>query len=455
MFTRNALYDLKKWKESRNRKPLVIRGARQVGKTTLVKLFSVQFSSFIYLNLEKPADRRYFDSSLNVRQIVRHLVNEGYQVTPGSTLLFIDEIQNSPDAVQALRYFYEELPEIHVIAAGSLLERLFMQGKTFPVGRVEYLTLRPCAFDEFLGANGLSSFAEQIRACDVPLSLHQKLLPLFNDYMYVGGLPDAINAYTASQGIYPPPGLYEDLLTAYLDDVEKYSSVKQLTGKVLLTVLQRGWHYAASRITFTNFANTAFRSREVSAALKLLEQVFLLELVYPVCNVNPPPEPDYRKRPKLLWFDTGLVCHAAKLFFDPTGFIWDQDLNVSFRGSITEHVIGQELIAHETRPLTARYFWVREARNSSAEVDFLFLSERYGLIPIEVKSGTNAHLKSLHLFMENASAPVAVRFWPKPLQVDEIELKERKFKLISAPYYFAGSMDSLLRSVMETRGQEL
>lgn len=455
VFARNALEKLRQWSIREGRKPLVIRGARQVGKTTLVKELGRSFEAFLLLDLDKDRDRRYFTQGLSIKEIFDDiLITHGFATRPASVLLFLDEIQSCPEAVTSLRYFYEEMPEVHVIAAGSLLERLFMEGRSFPVGRVEYLTLHPCAFDEFLEASGYAAYALSLRQGRVSAALHQPLLRLFSHYILVGGMPEAVNAYARSR-LLPSDEIYKNLQASYIDDIDKYAKTKAQS-QVLVSILQQGWGYAGERLSFSAYGGGNFQGRSVAEAFRLLEQVYLLELVYPTVTVEPPPRQNFRKRPKLLWMDTGLVCHLSGTPLNADSLLWETSLNSSFRGSIIEHVIGQELLSHETEPLTCRYFWVREAKNSSAEIDYLYFSKRHGMIPIEIKSGTNSRLTSLHIFMRESSARVAVRFWPKPVQVDEVQIQdsEKRFTLISVPFYCAGHLDALLDHVLKSATAE-
>lgn len=178
MFERSVIRQLRAWKSRYGHKPLVLRGARQVGKTTVVKQFGQEFDAFIYLNLERESDARIFGQTDDVKEVMRYVSVMKNVVIPsdGQTLLFIDEIQNEPKAVALLRYFYEEMPELYVIAAGSRLQALVKQRISFPVGRVEYLSLRPCSFMEYLNATGDGQFAEMVGKVNVPLILHKELM---------------------------------------------------------------------------------------------------------------------------------------------------------------------------------------------------------------------------------------------------------------------------------------
>ena len=443
MFKRNALDWLNEWKHKEGRKPLVIRGARQVGKTSLVKEFGKQFDAFVSFNLEVADDLALFQKEVPVIELYDAMLAVRRQVkSSGSTLLFIDEIQNSPVAIKMLRYFYEDMPEIHVIAAGSLLETMLNRQISFPVGRVEYMALRPCTFDEFLGALGEDTLLEMVRKIAVPEILHSKILSLYNKCALVGGMPQAVADYVRDRDIVALDGIYQSLLAGYADDVEKYKS-SESSRNVLRFLISHGWEFAAERITFERFGNSNYKSREVGDAFRTLQKAMLLELVYPTTETSLPIHSDLRKKPKLMWIDTGLVNYAAGIQSELFG---KENINDVWRGRIAEHIVGQEILGQSNNFLDRRHFWVREARNAQAEVDFLYNSRRYGLLPIEVKSGTNAHLKSLQSFMRNSLCKRAVRFWSKPYSVDAVKLDTgASYELHNVPYYYAGFLEEILK----------
>lgn len=441
MFRRSAIDWLNQWRVKPNRKPLVVRGARQVGKTSLIKEFGKQFDVFISFNLELNEDLSLFSKEIPVADLYElMLILKNKKKSTGSTLIFIDEIQNSPLAIKMLRYFYEELPHIHVIAAGSLLETMINRQVSFPVGRVEYMGLRPCTFLEFLGALGETGLQEMVAKVAVPDVLHDKVMSLFNKYTLIGGMPQVVAEYSKNRDMVALNDSYQSLLAGYSDDVEKYKS-SDASRNVLRFIISHGWKMAAERITFEKFCNSNYKSREIGDSLRTLQKTMLLELVYPTTETSLPIIPDLRKKPKLLWLDTGLVNYAAGVQSELVG---KDDINDAWRGRIAEHIVGQEILGSSNVFLSERSFWVREARNAQAEVDFLINSRTRGLIPIEVKSGTNAHLKSLQMFMSVSSAEMAVRFWSKPLRVDDVQLGCGKcYKLYNLPYYYAGLVEKV------------
>lgn len=443
---RNTLNKLRAWRFSETRKPLVLRGARQVGKTTLVKEFAKEYDIFLHLNLEKEDDCALFEANNDVNLLIQAIfMHKRQQQRNGSTLLFIDEIQNSRRAVAMLRYFYEEANHIHVIAAGSLLETVMDVRKiSFPVGRVEFMALRPCSFTEFQNGTGDDFDAENVCNLNVIPAIHERVMRQFREYTLVGGMPAAIVQYAKKRDVLSVSSIYTSLLQTYKDDVEKYSSSTALI-KVIRTILEVGWTQAAEAIVFEGFANTNYRSREISEAFQTLSKAMLMELVYPTGEVQSPVLPNQRRKPKLLWLDTGLVNFAVGLQQDVFS---TPDINDVWRGRIAEHIVGQELIALNDNILAKRSYWRNDKHGSDAEVDFLYPFQ--GLqIPIEVKSGHNARLRSLHQFMDATNHGLAIRFWSKPYSVDDVTTPNGKhFRLVNVPFYYAGQVELILGKEM-------
>ena len=381
MFCRNAIENLRKWSKRENRKPLILRGARQVGKTTLVEEFAKEFGVFLHLNLDNAEDAVLFEQHNNIDELVTAIyLHKNLPKIEAPTLLFIDEIQNSPRAVAQLRYFYEQRPDIHVISAGSLLETLINRHISFPVGRVEYMALRPCSFNEFLGALGETELQKAQVAGQIPDGLHQKVMNIFNKYTLVGGMPEVVASYAKRQDIIELQNIYETLLTGYRDDVEKYTS-EGATRNVIRHILNTGWIYASQRIKFERFGYSDYRSREVGEAFRLLEKTMLLEMAYPTTSCIVPIAVEPKRSPKLLWVDTGIVNYCAGLQKELFGMM---DISDAWRGMIVEHIVGQELLASDNRFSHRRNFWVRDAHGADAEVDYVIQMDNK-VIPVEVK----------------------------------------------------------------------
>ncbi len=446
MFSRNAINYLRQWANKEERKPLVLRGARQVGKTTLVELFAKEFDTYIYLNLEEKENAELFSSDCSFDDLLAGIYFKANVPQDASkrTLIFIDEIQNEPKAVQTLRYFYEKRPDIYVIAAGSLLESLMGRHISFPVGRVEYMALHPCTFVEFLRAMGQDMIADGIESISLPASLHPKVMEMFKKYMIVGGLPEAVANYAKHEDFVKLNGVFNALLSGYRDDVEKYAS-KPKEQDAIRYILNYGWAAADHRIQFAKFTGSTFKAAEAGNAFRTLEKTLLLELVYPQMSASFPILPDLKKSPKLLWLDTGLVNYVAGMQEE---LLFSKDTDELWNGDIAEHIVGQELLGSSVVFGEKRLFWVRDAKNSQAEVDFLIRYKSH-LLPIEVKTGNNAKLRSLHLFMDESKEEIALRLWNGPMTSDAVTTQNGKtFTLYNIPLYYAGSLRKFLDSVM-------
>lgn len=249
MFERSIMKDLRKWADNPYRKPLILRGARQVGKTTIVGQFSKEFDNFLSINLEKKEARQLFETTDDVKQLLPLLfLYCGARQEEGRTLLFLDEVQASSQAVSLLRYFYEELPQIYVIAAGSLLETMLDRHISLPVGRVEYLALHPCSFIEFLGAIGEERFIDWILEAKLPEAFHTQMMLHFNVYALIGGMPEVVAHYAADKDVVALSGIYNQLLNAYKNDVEKYAA-NNTQSSVIRYILEEGWAFAGQSIT--------------------------------------------------------------------------------------------------------------------------------------------------------------------------------------------------------------
>ncbi len=446
MFSRNAINHLRQWANKEERKPLVLRGARQVGKTTLVKLFAKEFDTYVYLNLEEKENAELFFSDCSFDDLLAGIYFKANVPQDASrrTLIFIDEIQNEPKAVQTLRYFYEKRPDIYVIAAGSLLESLMGRHISFPVGRVEYMALHPCTFVEFLRAMGQDMIADGIESISLPASLHPKVMDLFKKYMIVGGLPEAVANYAKHEDFVKLNGVFNALLSGYRDDVEKYAS-KPKEQDAIRYILNYGWAAACHRIQFAKFTGSTFKAAEAGNAFRTLEKTLLLELVYPQMSASFPILPDLKKSPKLLWLDTGLVNYVAGMQEE---LLFSKETDELWNGDIAEHIVGQELLGSSVVFGEKRLFWVRDAKNSQAEVDFLIRYKSH-LLPIEVKTGNNAKLRSLHLFMDESKEEIALRLWNGPMTSDAVTTQNGKtFTLYNIPLYYAGGLRKFLDSVM-------
>jgi len=438
MFRRNIIKELEEWRMKDDRKPLVLRGARQVGKTTLVRQFATRFEQFIYLNLELPEDREPFAQFSNIETLVHALffIKNCSLEKKKQTLLFIDEIQEVPAALNTLRYFYEEEPDIAVIAAGSMLETLFDKNISFPVGRVEYKVVRPASFPEFLDAMGETAALEQLERIPVAGFAHSKLLQLFHTYALIGGMPEIVKNYSEKKDLLALSSIYDSLIASYMDDVEKYASSDSQIQHIRHAI-RSSFPEAGSRIKFEGFGNSPYRSRDMSESLRTLEKALLLQLLFPVTSAQLPLLPDIKKSPKLQILDTGLMNYSVGIQREMLG---TSDLNSVYQGKVIEHLVGQEILSVQYAALDKLNFWVRQKKTSNAEVDFIFPFEGK-LIPIEVKSGKEGTLKSLHLFMDEAPHQFAVRFYAGEFAITQPETPSGKtYKLLNLPYYLGSQL---------------
>ena len=443
MFQRLALKALRQWAEKEGRKPLVLRGARQVGKTTLVKIFAEEFDVFINLNLEEKVNADLFTMDVSFEDLLAGIyAKAGIKMENQRTLIFIDEIQNVPDAVKVLRYFYEKRPDLYVIAAGSLLESLVGNHISFPVGRVEYMALHPCTFTEFLGALGENILVEQIEQLEVPQSVHSYVMDLFKKYMIVGGLPEAVANYAKRKDWVSLNEIFNSLLSGYKDDIEKYAQ-RPKEQDILRYILNYGWGLAGQRFQFSKFCSSSYKSAEMGNAFRTLEKTLLLELVYPLISTSFPILPDLKRSPKLLWLDTGLVNYVAGM---QESLLFTSDTDELWNRHIAEQVVGQELLGASFAFGVKRMFWVRDARNSQAEVDFVYKYKSH-LIPVEVKTGDNSKLRSLHQYTDESQEDIALRLWNGPLTSDLIRLPSGKqYTLYNMPFYYAGQLETFFNN---------
>lgn len=432
-FKRSIENHLNRWKLNAARKPLIIRGARQVGKTTLIRDFAETYAHAIVLNLEKPADRRYFDDFDDVQTIFEALfLANGIPASAASnTLLFIDEIQESPKAIQLLRYFYEDIPALHVISAGSLLEFAMQKVHSFPVGRVEFLYLYPLNFQEYLQATEKQAVLTQLQQVPVKAFAHQALMDAFHRYAIIGGMPEVVKTDVEQRNLSDLSIIYESIWATYKNDVEKYTS-NDTERKIIKHLMDTAPLYLDERIKFQGFGNSNYRSREVGEAFRTLNDVKIVRLIYPTTDMHPPLKADLKKALRLQFLDTGLVNYSLGIQGEMLAI---DDLSSAYKGAIIPHLVTQELISLQSISAHTPNFWVREKTQSSAEVDLLYPYKKL-VIPIEIKSGSTGSLKSLHQFIEAADHPYAVRMYGGAFKVEKaITPNKKSYLLMNLPYY--------------------
>ncbi|MCF7899199.1 ATP-binding protein [Candidatus Babeliales bacterium] len=405
-------YFLIKWKSSPLRKPLLIRGARQVGKTYSAREFGKTFDSFIELNLELEQDaREIFEKSLDPNVIIQKIsALTGKRIIPGQTLLFLDEIQLVPQAVTALRYFYEMMPELHVIAAGSLLD-FAIKTVGMPVGRVSSLYMHPLSFIEFLRAIGSGIIIEEIlnhELKDEMLEvLHNKFLDLVGQYLAIGGMPQAVACWKNLQDIHLCSEIPNTLISTYRQDFEKYAQKYQIK---YLNVLFNNIPHQLGRKFKYNEIEGEYRKRELSPCLDLLLTAHVAHKVMRTSAQGIPLGAGVDLHSfKILLIDVALSQFILGL---KTGnWILKPLEEFINKGELVESFVGQEILAYENPTRESQlYYWQNESRGSEAEIDYVIQKEK-DIIPVEVKSGKGTAMKSMKIFLENhAQSPYGIRF---------------------------------------------
>lgn len=401
------------WRADTGRKALLVRGARQVGKTFAIRQFARGFGNSVEVNFEKqPAIASLFEADLDPRRILRDLqLATGLLVEPGKTLLFLDEIQAAPRALTALRYFQEDLPDLHVVAAGSLIE-FSVAEVGIPVGRVASLYMHPMSFLEFLAAKGRTAAVAELagRSAEAPLAggVHSELLRSMGEYLAVGGMPEAVAEWIRHQDLRKCVAVQRRLADTYRQDFGKYSRRAQV--KYVELVFQESPRFLGQKFTFARLSGSR-RRRDLQPAVDLLTKAGVVTpVVQTAANGLPLGAQSDPNRFKLLFLDVGLA--EAMLGFDGAAWILDPEQTVVNAGPLAEAFVGQELLAYASPHVApALHYWHREAAASSAEVDYC-VADGPRIVPIEVKRGAGGALKSLRLFLEGRPqlSPRGVRF---------------------------------------------
>ena len=403
--------ELKNWKISDNRKPLVLRGARQIGKTTCIRQFAKDFDSYVEINFEQMKQvHALFDGDLDPQKVLIDLqVLMKQQIIPGQTLLFFDELQSCPQALLSLRYFYELMPQLHLIAAGSLLE-FAIETIGLPVGRVNFLYMYPMSFLEFLWALDEGRLVDAIVNQDPVVScnnsIHEKALRLLGEYMAIGGMPEAVVNWRDHKNYQACLEIHYDLVAAYQQDFEKYAKRSQV--KYLEHVLKQLPYQLGESLQYAKFSGN-YRKRELSPAVELLQRANVITGVYDTPAQGLPLgagiDPDNFK---VIMLDVALT----QALLGMTAEVWILDPQAAFvnKGALAEAFVGQELLAYgNPRQKQQLYYWRRNQRGSEAEVDYVIAKDNE-IIPIEVKSGKGTTLKSMHSFLASHMSPYGIRF---------------------------------------------
>jgi hypothetical protein len=422
--------ELLKWKHRKRRKPLIVRGARQVGKTYSIRSFGEShFDMFALADLERnPELHRIFRGKLDAKQIIADLeILLRQKIQPGKTLLFIDEIQACPRAITALRYLYEEMPDLHVIAAGSLLE-FAMKDISFPVGRIQFVQLYPLCFVEYLLAIGNNKTAgillEPPKA--VSESVHEFLLEELRRYFFIGGMPESVLSYVESGSMQEAFEVQAEICETYRMDFAKY--LPQVNKDCLNSVLTSISQNVGQQIKYSRLA-TGFSNPTLKKAFDLLA---MAKIIVKISSTDPSGLPlgasSSDKVFKGLMVDIGLMHYLTGM---PINVEYQKAelLNI-YQGGMAEQFVGQEMLLSQNGSL---HYWSRQAKSSSAEVDYLAIIDGK-IYPIEVKSGPSGRLKSLHIFLKTyQNCPKGIVFSTGPYG----ELAEERISFV--PLYYAFS----------------
>ncbi len=437
--------ELEKWSKKVEPVPIMLRGARQVGKSYLIKKIAGKFfKNFIEINfeLEKIFVER-FEQGIIPQELLKFIsLTKNEQIEAGSTLLFFDEIQNSHPAILALRYFYEQIPGLHVIAAGSLLDFALNSGEfSFPVGRIQYLYLKPFSFQEYLMAKNLA-LAKNLRELSLKNTgkdYHDLYLKYIKEYFVLGGMPKVIETYLTQDDYNEALKVQSRIINNYQDDFAKYAKVSE---------------HALLKKTFTRICKTVGQTFKYSridpdekhyGLKKAFELLETANLIYKIKAASGESLPlDYLasdKKFKALYLDIGLmqkVLHSGTKLSQE--ILLAEDLHQTASGALAEQFTGQELLVNQGfYENAAVYYWENLKKSSDAEVDYLLAYEQQ-IIPIEVKATINGKLKSLHQFMTKYDSPIGIKISQKALEFSD--------NILTVPFYLVGELERLVEEVI-------
>ncbi|MBI5196580.1 MAG: ATP-binding protein [Nitrospirae bacterium] len=436
--------ELISWKSQKERYPLIIRGARQVGKSYLVETFGkTHFQNIAVVNFEFQPQLKDCFQSLDPFEIINKLqLLLGVQIKEDNTLLFLDEIQECPRAIMSLRYFKEKMPKMAVIAAGSLLEfALRSPDFKMPVGRIHFLYLEPLSFSEYLDAVGsqkLRNFLSEVElTASIDDVIHKKLLELLRSYLIVGGMPAVLKEYLPGKDLMNCQRIQTGLLQTYRSDFGKYAKISQHIN--LQKLFDTAPRLVGQRIKYSNIdPNT--RSRDLKNALNLLTLAGIIKPIYLTKASGLPLGAQINEQKfKLNFLDTGLMQNSCGL---QGQLSVEKNLMQINAGSVAEQFVGQELTAYSDKhQQSSLYFWAREKKNSMAEVDYV-INIGSNIFPVEVKSGKEGRLKSLRMFLEEKKSKLGIRFSQDKLSYHD--------KILSIPLYMIEQLPRFIKSILRT-----
>jgi len=434
---RKVIENLRSWKKEPKKKPLLLMGARQVGKTFILRKFAEEeYANSVYLNFEdSPRLCKLFDTSLDPKKILKALSIElDAEIIEGKTLIIFDEVQECPNALNSLKYFYEQARDQHIVAAGSLLGVKLAHIKGFPVGKVEFLTLFPLSFLEFLEALNeirLKNFIEELKTIEqLPPNLHEKILNHFKEYLFVGGMPEAVAEYIDSKNFSKVREIQTAILNAYSLDFAKHAPKKHIMR------INQVWDSLPNQLAKENkkFIYSSIRkgarAKEFETALQWLVEA---GLIYKVRLISTPKIPLTAYASvnafKIYLVDVGLL--GAMALLSPKTVLYENELFHEFRGAITENYVAQELV-HSKYQL---FYWTSEGK---AEVDFV-LEQDDSIYPVEVKSGNSTKKKSLRVYGNKYSPKILIRCSPMNLKRDG--------DVFNCPFYLIEELRSLIKGL--------
>lgn len=444
------------WKNRKSRKPLIVRGARQVGKTYIIEKFAEEnFLNYLRINLEEQNELcKIFDENDTEKILSEISLYFNIDLIKGKSLLFIDEIQACPKAIVLLRYFYEQIPELHVIAAGSLLDHTLSDIKySMPVGRIEFLYLYPMSFKEFLNAFGeqklVQLLEDYIPGDDFSSLIHSKLLDYLRLYSFIGGMPEAVNQYLFDKNFTEIERIQNSIVTSLQYDFAKYGTRTQQ--KHLANVMKYTANNIGKKVKYVNI-NREVRSINLKGAFFQLELSRIIHLVHS-SNAGAVPLASLAKEDtfKPVFFDIGLANRIGNI-----NLVNIQELITFNEGALAEQFIGQELMTLEKSYLDSKlYYWLREKKNANAEIDYLYQHQNL-IFPVEVKAGKSGSLKSLHTYLYGKNLNYGIRFnldlpnFGNLSTKVNIENSSKKldYFLISLPLYMCFALPKIVEKII-------
>jgi len=437
--TRILEKNLVHWHNSPTRKPLLVRGARQVGKSFLIESFGRKyFKNVVTINFELNPEYKKCFQTLKPQEICASIkILSQQKLIAGHSLLFLDEIQDCPAAIQALRYFKEQMPELHVIGAGSLLELVLRQAAfRLPVGRVNFLYLYPLSFKEFLSAINQPAL-DYLEKCSlmnpIPPAIHDYLLQQIKLYFFIGGMPEALASYMQLSDLQDVQTIQASIIATYRNDFGHYADF--VNPKYLQLCFDKIPQLIGHQIKY-NKIDPDLRSRELKEALQILENTSIIHRIQATAATGLPLNAVVNeKKFKLNFIDIGLVKRVQKLDAE---LLLNDDLFLLNRGALAEQFVGQELLAYnEAYEKAELYFWARDG-SGHAEIDYI-INIGTQIIPAEVKAGKTGKLRSLKQFILERNPPVSIRISEQPLEINDA--------ILSVPLYLISELKRLIEGL--------